>query len=124
VAPEGSIDKIVVNEIYRVIVGKAGQPDQFPYINCWHDTILSRPTWLTPCLEETCRIMVARMAATSKCREKSKEPLLAEEPEEMPLPHVPLYPPLPGTQFCTFTFDVEWGSLRDSHTCKIWPGGL
>jgi hypothetical protein len=39
--------------------------------------------------------MVARVAATSKCREKTKEPVVAEEPEEIPPPYVPLYPPLP-----------------------------
>jgi hypothetical protein len=39
--------------------------------------------------------MVARVSTTSKCREKTKEPILAEEPEEIPLPYVPLYPPLP-----------------------------
>jgi hypothetical protein len=32
--------------------------------------------------------MVARVAATSKHREKTKEPILAEEPEEIPLPYV------------------------------------
>jgi hypothetical protein len=40
-------------------------------------------------------IMVARVAATSKCREKTKEPTLAEEPKEILLPYVPLCPPLP-----------------------------
>jgi hypothetical protein len=39
--------------------------------------------------------MAARVAAASKCREKTKEPILAEEPQEVPPPHVPLYPPLP-----------------------------
>jgi hypothetical protein len=39
--------------------------------------------------------MVVRVAATSKCMEKTKEPVLAEEPEETPLPYVLLYPPLP-----------------------------
>jgi hypothetical protein len=42
--PEGSLDKTVVNEVYRIIVGKAGHPDQFPYIDCWQDAVLS---WLT-----------------------------------------------------------------------------
>jgi hypothetical protein len=92
---EESVDKTVVNEIYRVIVGKPGQPHQFPYINCWQDAILSWPKWLRPCLEEACRTMVARVAATSKCREKTKEPILAEEPEETPLPYMLLFPPLP-----------------------------
>jgi hypothetical protein len=32
---EGSLDKTVVNDVYRVIVGKPGHPDQFPCINCW-----------------------------------------------------------------------------------------
>jgi hypothetical protein len=48
-------------------------------------------------VEEACRIMVARVAATSKCREKTKEPILAEEPEEVLPPYVPLHPPLPPT---------------------------
>jgi hypothetical protein len=39
--------------------------------------------------------MVARVATTSKYREKTKEPILAEELEEIPLPYVPLYPFLP-----------------------------
>jgi hypothetical protein len=76
---EGSLDKTVVNEVHRVIVGKPGHPDQFPYIDCWQDAVFSRLTWLRPCLEQTCRIMVARVAATSKCREKTKKPMLAKE---------------------------------------------
>jgi hypothetical protein len=39
--------------------------------------------------------MVARVAATSKCREKTKKPMLGGEPEETPPLYVPLYPPLP-----------------------------
>jgi hypothetical protein len=35
------------------------------------------------------------VAATSKCREKTKEPILAEDPEEVPLTYLPLYQPLP-----------------------------
>jgi hypothetical protein len=65
--PEGSLDKTVVNEVYRVIVGNPRHPDQFPYIDCWKDAVISQATWLRPCLEEACRIMVARMATTSKC---------------------------------------------------------
>jgi hypothetical protein len=41
---EGSLDKTVVNEVYRVIVGRPGHPEQFPYIDCWQDTVLSWPT--------------------------------------------------------------------------------
>jgi hypothetical protein len=89
---EGSLDKPAVNEVYRVIVGKPGHPEQSPYIDCWQDAVLSQPTWLRPCLEETCSIMVAGVAVTSKRREKTKEPVLAEE---ISPPYVPLYPPLP-----------------------------
>jgi hypothetical protein len=39
--------------------------------------------------------MVARVATASRCREKAKEPKLAEEPEEVPPPYAPLSPPLP-----------------------------
>jgi hypothetical protein len=38
---ERLIDKVVVNEVYRVIVGNPGHPDQFPYIDCWQDIVLS-----------------------------------------------------------------------------------
>jgi hypothetical protein len=31
---EGSLDKTVVNDIYRVIVRRPGHSDQFPYIDC------------------------------------------------------------------------------------------
>jgi hypothetical protein len=36
--------------------------------------------------------MVGSVATNSKCRKKTKEPILAEEPEEKPPPYVPLYP--------------------------------
>jgi hypothetical protein len=39
--------------------------------------------------------MAARVDTTSKCREKTKEPVLAKEPKEVPPPYVLLYPPLP-----------------------------
>jgi hypothetical protein len=38
------------------------------------------------------------MVATSKCREKRKEPRLAEEPEGIPPHHVPPLPPAPVPQ--------------------------
>jgi hypothetical protein len=47
-SPEGSIDKTVVNEVCKVIVGNPGHPEHFPYIGCWQDVILSWPTWLRP----------------------------------------------------------------------------
>jgi hypothetical protein len=93
-------------------VGKSGHPDQFLYIDCWQDAVLSRPTWLRPCLEETYRIMVARVAATSKCREKTKEPILAEKPEEMPPPYVPLYPPLPPAPSSAPSPSISYGETR------------
>jgi hypothetical protein len=100
----------VVIEVYRVIVGRPGHLDQFPYIDYWQDSVLSGSTWLRPCLEEACRIMVARVVATSKSREKTKEPLLAEEPEEIPPPYVPLYPLLllvPSSAPLLLTLDGE-----------------
>jgi hypothetical protein len=93
----------VFSNIYRVIVGKPGHPDQSPYIDCWQYVVLSWPTWLRPYLEEACRIMVAMVAATSKCREKTKGPMLAKEPNEMPSPFVPLYPPLPPAPISTLS---------------------
>jgi hypothetical protein len=109
---EGSLGKTVVNEVYRVIVGRPGHPD------CWQDAVFSWPTWLRPCLEEVCGIMVARVAAASKCREKAKEPILAEEPEDIPPPYVPLYPPLspvPSSTPPPLTLDVETQGTGQSH---------
>jgi hypothetical protein len=31
---ERSLDKVVVNRVFEVIVGEPGHPDQFPYIDC------------------------------------------------------------------------------------------
>jgi hypothetical protein len=44
----GSLDKTVVHEVYKVIIGKPGYPEQFSYIDCWQDAVLSQPTWLRP----------------------------------------------------------------------------
>jgi hypothetical protein len=93
--PEGSLDKTVANEVYKVIVGKPGHPDQFPYVIAGRMVSSGQYTWLRPFLEEAFRVMIARMAATSKCREKTKERILPGEPVEVPLPYVSLYPLLP-----------------------------
>jgi hypothetical protein len=92
---EGSLDKVIVNGVFELFVGESGHPDKFPYIDCWQVTILSWPTWLKLHLEEACRVMVARMAAASKCREKCKKPekpILAGNPKETLPPNMPLYP--------------------------------
>jgi hypothetical protein len=94
-APEVSLDKTVVNEVCRVIVGRPGHLGHFPYIDYWQDAVFGRPTWLRPCLEEAYRIMVATGSTASECREKAKLPILTEEPEEVPPPYVPLYPLVP-----------------------------
>jgi hypothetical protein len=49
---KGSLHKTVVDEVYGVIVGKPGHPEQFPYIDCWQDAVLSQPTWVRPYLGE------------------------------------------------------------------------
>jgi hypothetical protein len=59
--------------------------------------LLKWPTWIRPCLDETCGIMVERAATTSKCREKTKDLILVKELKEKPPPYVLLYPPLPLT---------------------------
>jgi hypothetical protein len=50
--------------------------------------------WLKPHLKKACRVMVARVATASKCREKCKKaekPILVGESKETPPPYVPLY---------------------------------
>jgi hypothetical protein len=42
--PKGSLHKIVVNEVYRVIAEKPGHPEQFPYTDCCQDAVFSWPT--------------------------------------------------------------------------------
>jgi hypothetical protein len=32
---KGSLDKVIVNRVFEVVVGELGHPDQFPYIDCW-----------------------------------------------------------------------------------------
>jgi hypothetical protein len=95
---EGSLDKVIVNRVFEVVVGKPRHPDQFHYIDSCQDAVLSWPTWLKPHLEEPHRVMVARVATASKCKEKCKKPkkpTLAGDPEETLPPYVSLYLPLP-----------------------------
>jgi hypothetical protein len=70
--PEGSLDKTVIDEVYRLIVGRPGHPDQFPYIDCWQDAVFRWTIWLRPCLEEACRIMVARVATHPSVERKQR----------------------------------------------------
>jgi hypothetical protein len=54
--------------------------------------------------------MVAKVATTSNCREKTKEPTLSKKPKETPLSFMPLYPPLPpapGSAPSPLTLDGE-----------------
>jgi hypothetical protein len=119
---EGLIDKIVVNEVYRVIIGEPGHPGQYPYIDCWQDAFLSQPAWLRLCLGETCRTMVARVAATSKCRDKSKEPILPKKPEKTLSPYVPLYSPLaPATSSTSSPLTLDWEARGTVMLVKSGP---
>jgi hypothetical protein len=62
-----------------------------PYIDCWQDAVLSQSMWLKLHLE---KVMVARVAAASKYREKCKnpeKPILVGDPEESLPPFVPLF---------------------------------
>jgi hypothetical protein len=79
---EGSQNK--VNRVFEVVVGEPRPPDQFLYIDCWQDAVLSQPTWLKLHLEEAWRAVVVRVAAASKCRKKCKKlekATLAGDPE-------------------------------------------
>jgi hypothetical protein len=95
---EGSLDDVIINRVFEILVGEQGYPDQFPYIDCWQDAVLSWSMWLIFHLEEAYRVMVARVAGASKFREKCKKPekpITVGDPEKIPPPYVPLYPPLP-----------------------------
>jgi hypothetical protein len=65
-ALDGSLDKVVVNRVFEVVAREPEHPDQFAYIDCWQDAVLSQPIWLKSHLEEACRVTVARVAAASK----------------------------------------------------------
>jgi hypothetical protein len=43
---EGSLDKVVVNRVFEVVVEDPGHPDQCPYVDYWQDAVLSQPMWL------------------------------------------------------------------------------
>jgi hypothetical protein len=65
-----------------------------PYIDCWQNSVLSQPTWLKPCLEKACRVMVSRATAASKYRKKckkSEKAILMGDPKESPRPYVPQF---------------------------------
>jgi hypothetical protein len=92
-----------------VVVGEPGHPDQFPYIDCWQNAVLSQTTWLKSHLEKACRVMEARVAAASKYREKCKKqekPTLAGGPQGDPTPSCATVP----AAFCPFTSTLRRGS--------------
>jgi hypothetical protein len=41
---EGSLDKVIVSRVFEVLVSE--HPDQFPYIDCCQDAVLSQSMWL------------------------------------------------------------------------------
>ena len=92
---EGSFGKELVGRVFRVLVGDPGHPNQFPYIDCWQDLVLSWPPWLKVCIEENCKVMMACVMASSKCQPKTEKPILSGEPKGTPQSYDPLYPSLP-----------------------------
>jgi hypothetical protein len=56
--------------------------------------------------------MVARVDATSKCREKTKVPIMAKEPKEITLPYLPLYLPLPPSPSSTLPSPALEGKFK------------
>ena len=92
---EGSLDKELVGPVIRVIAGDPGHSDQFPYIDCWQDQVLSRPPWLKVSIEESCKVMMSHVTTSSKYWPEIKKPILSGEPKEIPPPYAPLYPSLP-----------------------------
>lgn len=95
---EGSLDRQLIDKVFWVVTGRPRHPDEVPYIACWQDAVLSKPSWLKACLEENCKIMMVQVSASSKCRPNPKT-IPTCEPEEIPSPYVPphIYPPLPIT---------------------------
>jgi hypothetical protein len=67
---EGSLEKVLLSRVFEVVIVDTEHPDQFPYIDCWQDAVLIQPMWLKSCLEKACKVMVARVTAAFKCREK------------------------------------------------------
>jgi hypothetical protein len=63
--------------------------------------------------------MTARVVATSKCREKTKEPILAKE---MPPPYVSFYPPLsPAPSFSPSTLTLDGETQKTVTLVKSGP---
>jgi hypothetical protein len=124
--------EVIVNRVFEVVVGKPRHPDQFLYVGCWQDAVLSWPTWLKPHLEEAYRVMVARVAAASKCREKckkSEKSILAGDPERTLPRYVPLYPPLPPPSSSSPPFSEgeaasDWEGPAANTPTRLSPGVL
>jgi hypothetical protein len=116
--PEGSLEKVIVNRVFELVVGDPGHPDPFPYIDYWQNAVLSQPIWL----KETCSIMVAKVAAASKYREKCKKPeksILAGKPKET----LPLCTTVPtfATAFHLFVSTLGRGSsIRQGSPSRLY----
>ena len=47
--PEGSFDRGLVRNVWKIVTGDPGHPDQFPYIDQWLNLVQNPPPWLHQC---------------------------------------------------------------------------
>jgi hypothetical protein len=93
-ALRGSLDKVIVNRVFKVVVGELETPRWFLILTADRmQSSVSHVAKAPP--KRACKIMVARAAAASKYRkkmQKARETHISGEPQGVPaLLYVPLY---------------------------------
>ena len=68
--PEGTLDLPTVQEVYQVVTGTPGHPDQFPYIDSWLLMAQTLPQWARFCMN---RQGQSRVFVAHPLRKKEEE---------------------------------------------------
>lgn len=95
---QGSLDLTLIAQVYSRV---KYDHRQFPYIDTWHNAVLSKPKWLEKCKPKTMTIMalsevkelkeIKKQRRTVSFKRQPKSAMLAEgatSPPEQPLPRM------------------------------------
>lgn len=89
---EGTLDLRMIHQVYIVVTGTPGHPDQFPYIDSWLEIARALPPWVWFCSisKGQSKVLVARNPQGCAQNDMTKTIYHGDPDEEPPpLPYAP-----------------------------------
>ncbi|KAF6390304.1 hypothetical protein mRhiFer1_007878 [Rhinolophus ferrumequinum] len=95
---EGTLDLPMIRQVFIVVTGTPGHPDQFPYIDSWLEVARTLPLWVRFCSNSKgqSRVLVAQNPQGRAQKDKTKT-IYQGEPNEEPPPPPYASRPMAGT---------------------------